>query len=96
MATADPESGDDQSRGVMRRHRTDEHPITASITAALADAKGVCETDVDTCLYDRIDTDAIDRLYRHAQNQPDGSWSVEFSVDGWDVTVDDDGRIFVR
>ena len=65
------------------------------VVEALAEAKGVCPADMDQPLYDVVDPDALDRLFRgSADNGPDGR--VVFTINGYEVTVTSDGEIYVR
>lgn len=62
-----------------------DEPVACAVSRSLAAVKGVCETDLEP-LYRWIDIDALERLIRHA-NGRDGSVTVEFSIDGYRVSV---------
>lgn len=69
-------------------------PLSRAVVDAIADHEGVDPTNLEPCLYDVIDPEALDALF------PDGSPSgaggrVRFSYDGRDVCVSADGRVRV-
>lgn len=47
-------------------------------------------------LYDAIDPDALDTIVADAETRADGDVTVEFTFDGYEVTVSTDGSVLVR
>lgn len=74
---------------------TDDDPISVVIIDALTDAAETEATDIDPVLYEAIDPEAIDAMYRHAQAHPDTTWSFSFSVGEFEITLWNDGDIVV-
>jgi len=70
--------------------------LTTTLAHALSDVSGVDVTDTGFTLYDYIDPDALDRLFKPAD---DGSQRVNgmltFTVWGHQVTVYSDGQIAI-
>lgn len=79
----------------LRADPDSEEPLSTVVVEALAAATDADATTVDFHLYDAIDFDAIDSLYRHAQ-QTGEAWKLEFDVDGRDVVARSDGHVTVR
>lgn len=81
-------------------HRVDfeevsDGPVSVAVVEALAAVEEVRPMEVDVRLYDYLDTDALDKLFDHAGVNGRGGWTIEFSVDGYDVTVSGDGTVTV-
>ncbi|WP_313692337.1 HalOD1 output domain-containing protein [Halorarum halobium] len=70
-------------------------PSTAVVeTVAIAAA---CEPTVLEPLYETVDPDALDTLIRSiGTDSKDGDATVTFALDGYQVTVERDGRVDVR
>lgn len=79
----------------VRAGSDSKEPLSTVVVEALAAATGADATAVDFHLYDAIDFDALDSLYRHAQ-QTGKTWKLEFDVDGHDVIARSDGHVTVR
>jgi hypothetical protein len=41
-----------------------EESVSAAVVRSLADAEGVDPVDLDECLYDHVDPDALDKLFQ--------------------------------
>lgn len=72
-----------------------EEPLSTVVVEALAAATGEDPTSIDFHLYDAVDFEALDALYRHAQ-ESGGTWQMEFTVEGFDVVAHSDGRVSVQ
>jgi len=68
----------------------DASTLSDAVVEAVADYLGIDETDVGEPLYDVINTDSLDDLFRG------GSGEVSFRYTGLRVTVDSDGNVAVR
>lgn len=77
---------------------TDAADRTLDVTVAesLAVAMDVGPAEVDFCLNDVLDPDALQRLHEHAARSDDRAWRLEFGADGFDVTVWSDGAVRVE
>lgn len=64
-----------------------------AISTAIAEAATTAASDDGFVLYDHVDPDALDQLFRHGA---DGAWSLTFETDEFAVTVDSDGWITVH
>ena len=73
----------------MTERTRDEH-LSQSVIAAVADAEGVDPTELSVPLYEAIDPDALDALFRS-----DGvaAGQIRFSYHGYQITVYDDGQL---
>lgn len=70
--------------------------MSEAVVMAVADAKGTAPTDLDTQLYEVVDPDALDGLFRpKTDGTPRIGGQVEFTMDGLAVTVDDDATVTV-
>jgi len=71
--------------------------FSTTIVHALADLAGVDVTETRHRLYDSIDPDALDRLFRpRLDGTPRGDGHVVFTVWNYRVTAYSDGRIAVE
>lgn len=69
--------------------------VSTEVVTAVADAKCLDPTDLPP-LYDAIDPDALDRLFRsEVQNGASGTVKVQFTFAGCDVVVDTENRVTV-
>ncbi|WP_254274430.1 HalOD1 output domain-containing protein [Haloarcula marina] len=70
--------------------------LTTTLAHAIADVTGVDVTDAGFTLYDHVDPEALDRLFKP---KADGSLRVDgyftFTIWGNQVTVHSDGRIAI-
>jgi hypothetical protein len=73
--------------------RDSEESISEAIIGALAEAEGICETEVAP-MYETIDLDAVNRLFA-SYGETSDSVLLNFSFENWDVFVRADGRIRV-
>jgi hypothetical protein len=64
-----------------------DHTVSEAVLAAVAEREGVDETELETPLYEAIDPDALDDLFR------DGRGHVSFQYAGYVVTIDHDRNI---
>lgn len=72
----------------------DDAPISETVLFAVAAARDLCPTELETPLYDVIDPDALDDLFSLGGGRPDPQGvSIEFSWAGCDVVVDGTGRV---
>lgn len=72
---------------------TPSEPLSETIVYAVAETKGVDPMDLTERLYDCIDPDALDRLFRTGRH---GSGStVVFKMAGCRVEVQDGGAVVV-
>lgn len=71
--------------------------ITETILLTIAEKRGVDPTDIETLLYDVVDPDALDRIFRDL----DGEWTrrhgshLVLSMAGCHVLVRDTGHVVV-
>lgn len=74
-------------------------PATLSTTVvhALADCLGIDVTDSRISLYDTVDPDALDTLFRPRHDgSPRAGGTLSFVVEGHHVTVHGDGEIVIE
>lgn len=69
--------------------RTENGSVSETVVVAVAEARGVDPTELEPRLYDFVDPDALDSLFR----SDDGS--VAFTMAGCHVTVYGSGRVVV-
>ncbi|WP_255196772.1 HalOD1 output domain-containing protein [Halorarius litoreus] len=69
-------------------------PLSTHVAEAVARAEGVDVTELDEDLYDAIDGDALETLYRHTQ-RTGASWRLNFETAGWQVVVSSDGTVAI-
>lgn len=71
--------------------------FSTTIVHALSDLAGVDVTDTRSRLYDSVDPDALDRLFRpRLDGTPRADGHVVFTVWNYRVTAYSDGRIVVE
>ncbi|WP_049921937.1 HalOD1 output domain-containing protein [Halopiger djelfimassiliensis] len=90
-----------QSRppSLYRAYHDPDGPATLSTTVihALADCMGVDVTDGRISLYDAVDPDALDDLFRPRHDgSPRTGGTLTFVVDDHRVTVTSDGEILIE
>lgn len=61
--------------------------LTEAVVSAVAEARGVDETDLEKPLYDSVDTEALDSLFRN------GTGRVTFEYQNHTISVDNDGSV---
>jgi hypothetical protein len=62
-------------------------PPSRAVVETVADAEGVDPVDLEPPLYEVIDAEALDRLFRG------GAGEVTFEYAGYEVTVDSEARV---
>ncbi len=67
----------------------DDERVSDAVVRAVAGAEGVDPVDLDVRLYDVLDPDALDRLFRGDSTVG----RVEFTYTGYEVAVHADGRL---
>jgi len=93
MAIATPTAEVDATTLYRTRHDPDSsEPISRSVYTALAAVEGVAPADLDVQLYDCVDVEAIDDLYRAGA---DDEWEFTFTVEEYAVRVRADGEVAV-
>lgn len=72
----------------------DEEPLSTALVAALSEAKGRDVTKDECILYDSIDTDALDGLFR--QERDGDTVKVEFATHDAIVIIWGDGMVTIE
>lgn len=72
----------------------EDEPLSAAIIAALSEAKGRDVTEEECVLYDSIDPDALDGMFR--QDGADDTIKVEFTTHEAIVVLWGNGRITIN
>lgn len=75
------------------RNSKNERRISRTIVERIAEAEGIAPTELDTRLYDVIEPEALNELFRP---QADGSATdgfVSFNFHGYTVTVHSDSSV---
>lgn len=75
--------------------RGDGESVSETVIRAVADLNDVDPLDMNTCLYDGIDPAALERLCGDDCTGRDTETRVSFEFDGYWVTVDSAGTVFV-
>lgn len=71
--------------------------LSETIVHALAESMGVNVTDCDFSLYDSVDPDALNRLFRPREDgTPRTDGMLSFIIQGHRVTVHADGEILIE
>lgn len=96
MSATDRNDGSNGEDAVLKTsfEPATEEPISVVIVGAVLDAAEAETTEVD--LYESIDPEAINAMYRHAQNHADATWSFSFTVGEFEITLWNDGDLVVR
>lgn len=68
--------------------------VSETVVTAVAEATGVDPVDLDP-LYDVVDPDALDQIFRSTGTSPPNSMEVRFSMAGCHVVVRGDGEVVV-
>ena len=87
--------------GSMTYHTRYEPTVKSAASLAIVEAIAAIEAcdprDLPVALYDCIDPDALDALFRTRRDgTPRSGGRVEFTFDAYDVCVHADGRISIR
>lgn len=70
--------------------------VSTAVVRAVADFRGIETVDLDACLYNIVETDALEQLFRYGDDGDSGvTGAVRFSMADCDVRVHSDGRITV-
>lgn len=67
--------------------------LSERIIRAVADAEGVSPTALDTPLYESIDPEALDRLFRSSDNRHGMTVSAQFEYYGYKLDIHSDGQL---
>lgn len=81
------ERGNPETATVRKRS---DAPSTA-VVMAVAAVRDIDPIDLDCCLADAVDPDALDRLYSDDRRRASTTPELEFSLGGCSVTVHEDG-----
>ena len=74
-----------------------DNRLSSRLVTTLADAKGVDPTELSPPLYDVIDPEALDSLFRPTQNGNGRSYGeITFRHGDFEVTVDSEGSVDVE
>ncbi|WP_049928443.1 HalOD1 output domain-containing protein [Halopiger goleimassiliensis] len=84
-----------ESAVTVQYDRSTDDPLTVVVADAVATARGVDVTELET-LHDAIDTDALERLFEPHADGARTRGSVTFEYQGCLVTVGADGEIRVE
>ncbi len=75
----------------------DSATLSTTVIHALADCMGLDVTDCRFSLYDSIDPDALDSLFRPRHDgTPRTGGTLSFPIDGYLVTVESTGEILIE
>ncbi|WP_435153061.1 DUF7504 family protein [Haladaptatus sp. DFWS20] len=93
--------GRPSTTGVTKVHESnawqDGRMLGTTVVETVAEAAGVAPSDIQTCLYDIIEPDALDALFAPKENGEErANGTVSFSLHGHYVTVSADGIIEVE
>ena len=82
--------------GTRIERTVDGSGVVATVVAALADARGVTVRDIETPLYDIVDTDALERIFEPSERgRMRVGGRVVFTVEGHEIVVHATGRVVV-
>lgn len=71
--------------------------ITTRVVKRIAIMEGVDPLELQPPLYSIIDIDAVEELFASvADDRSDGTISVEFEYQGYQVTIESDDEVYVR
>lgn len=71
--------------------------ITTRVVKRIAIMEGVDPLELQPPLYSIIDIDAVEDLFASvADDRSDGTISVEFEYQGYQVTIESDDEVYVR
>lgn len=82
-------------RATQATKARDKHDqdLTNKIVETVAEAEGVEPRHLDTCLYDIIEPDALNTLFRDGEDTPVTEGVVSFTFNGYEVAVHSDSSI---
>lgn len=99
MSEYTPPATQSHSPSVYRVEHDSDDPAALSTTVvhALADCMGIDVTDSRLSLYDAVDPDALDSLFRPCHDgTPRNGGTLSFPINGYHVTVDSSGEILIK
>lgn len=70
-----------------------EQDLSNTIVETVAEAEGVEPTELDACLYDIIDPEALNGLFRYEEDDPKSGGIVSFTFNGYEVDVHSDSSV---
>jgi hypothetical protein len=83
--------------GTTRQGLPDDEPLSVAVINELAAREGVDPTQLDPPLYEVVDPDSLDSLFRLGTNTDGQSvGTVSFRYGSYDVEVASDGTVSVR
>lgn len=74
-------------------HAKTEPTISKTIVEMVAEAEGIAPTELDTCLYDVIEPEALNELFQPEDDGPATEGVVSFTFHGYTVTVHSDSSV---
>jgi hypothetical protein len=96
MSTPDDNTPSDRAGGYRVHHdTTDDRSISTAVVSAISELEGGDPLDSGFNLYDNIDPESLDTLVEHAR-RIDGDLEVTFTIEDYEVSVQDDGDIVVQ
>jgi len=80
----------------ISRTAPDDRKVSMAVVEAVAEAKGVPPTEIDTPLHRAIDPEALNRLFGPERASTDGGPHVSFTYTDYEITVHGPAQIIVR
>lgn len=78
---------------VAEVRRRESPSISQSVVERIADAEGVAPNDLEACLYDVVDPDALNELFANRDADAATLGTVSFEFHGYEVTVQRDSTV---
>lgn len=96
--TGDPDGtcADDHDLYTVRHDLDGEEPLSTAVVLAVTEAAGIEPREIRGTLYEVVDPDALDDVFRSIGGDSATGGRVSFPLAGHRVTVSDDGTITVR
>ncbi|MFB6188598.1 MAG: HalOD1 output domain-containing protein [Halapricum sp.] len=82
-----------QATSVTPQTVSNEVDVSRIVVETIADAEGVEPTDMEERLYDVIDPDALNSLFRQEETGRTSAATVSFEFHGYEVTVHGDSSV---
>lgn len=76
-----------------RPRRRSEQNVSERIVETVAEAEGVAPTELDPCLYDVIDPDALNELFQQQEAGLTTDGIISFTYHGYTVVVSSDSTV---
>ena len=73
----------------------EQESLSLAVAKAIAEAQGISPTDPSFRLYDSVNPEAIDALFRHRQDDAGDAWELSFESGSHTVTVRSDGSVLL-